>query len=340
MMGATEDIRYLALLTVVAFGLYRITSGAGATVGDLATFFLYAQQALQPMQFFATLYTQLQIAAAAGDRVFQFLDTEPDVQDRPDAQPLQVAGAPAVRFEHVSFRYPSDEPAVVLEDVDFETPAGATAVLVGESGAGKSTLMSLVPRFYDVHEGRVRVDGQDVREVTVRSLREAVGVVPQDPVLFTGTIRENIQYGRRGAQDENIRWAAQQANAEAFIQELDHGYDTELGERGVGLSGGQIQRIAIARAFLKNPRVLILDEPTSALDAESESLVMDALERLAEGRTTFIIAHRLSVARNADQVVVMERGRVAETGTHRELLARQGRYWQLWEAQTGNASGV
>jgi len=235
----------------------------------------------------------------------------------------------------VSFAYPTDRPVVALIDVDFEIAPGSKVVLVGESGAGKSTLLSLLPRFYDVQEGHIRIDGTDIRDVKVRSLRRAIAVVPQEPVLFSGTIKENILYGRPGAPDADVRAAAQDANAEGFILETDDGYDTIVGERGVGLSGGQVQRIAIARAFLKDPKILIMDEPTSNLDATSEDLVMAALDKLAAGRTTFIIAHRLSVARDADMIAAFEAGRLAEQGTHDELLAANGVYAGLWNRQVG-----
>ncbi|KKK84352.1 hypothetical protein LCGC14_2784220, partial [marine sediment metagenome] len=307
------------------------------TLGMLPMFFMYTQRVLRPINFFARLYTRLQRSASAADRVFDFFDTEPDIRDKPDAEALVLVTAPAVRFERVSFSYPTDKPAVVLKEIDFEVPAGTRAVLVGESGAGKSTLMSLLPRFYDVQAGRVLIDGRDVRDVKVRSLRKAIAVVPQEPVLFSGTIRENIHYGRPKATEQEVRAAAVAANAEEFILQTENGYDTVIGERGVGLSGGQIQRIAIARAFLKDPSVLIMDEPTSNLDATSEELVMSALGRLARGRTTFIIAHRLSLARDADMIIAIDQGRVVEMGTHDELLAAGGVYAGLWRRQIGGA---
>jgi subfamily B ATP-binding cassette protein MsbA len=339
MMGGTEDTRFACLVVVVTFGIYRMTTlpteAAQQVVGFLPAFYMYTMQALHPMQFFANLYTQMQMAAAAADRVFQFLDTEPDIVDRGDEQPLAASRAPRVAFECVSFAYPTDDPAVVLDDVTFEVAGGSKAVLVGSSGAGKSTLMSLIPRFYDVQQGCIRVDGTDIRQATIQSVREAAGIVPQEPVLFSGTIRENIQYGRRDASEADIEAAARMANAAPFIEALAQGYDTVVGERGIGLSGGQIQRVAIARAFLKDPPILIMDEPTSNLDANSEALVMDALDRLAQGRTTFIIAHRLSLARDADLIVTMDGGRVVEIGSHDQLLAQSGLYADLWHRQVG-----
>lgn len=334
--AGSEVSKHLGGVLVLGFGLYRILEGEGTNVGELALFYMYTNQMLNPMSFFAQLYTRLQIAAAAAERVFDFFDTKPDIRDHRDAQPVTFERAPTVRFEHISFAYPTnDRPAVVLKDVNFDVAPGSKVVLVGESGAGKSTMMGLLPRFFDVQDGRILLDSMDIRDIELSSLRNAVAIVPQEPVLFTGSIRENIQYGRREATEDEIRAAARAANAEQFILELDEGYDTEVGERGIGLSGGQIQRIAIARAFVRNPPILILDEPTSALDATSEALVMDAIHRLAEGRTSFIIAHRLSIARDADQIVVLDHGRVAEMGTHIELLERDGLYAELWHRQHG-----
>ncbi len=335
--ASSEITRLLALAIVLGFGVYRITTGSIDAPGLLALFAMYTGRVMGPLNFLAQLYTRLQVAAAAADRVFDFFDTSPDIIDAHWARPLALDGPPTVRFEQVSFAYPTDNPVVALRDVDFQAPPGAKVVLVGESGAGKSTLLSLLPRFYDVQEGRVLVHDQDVRDVTVRSLRQAIAVVPQEPLLFSGTIRENILYGRPGASEEEVRAAARDANAEGFILATEQGYDTELGERGVGLSGGQVQRIAIARAFLKDPAILILDEPTSNLDATSEGLVMAAIDRLAAGRTTFIIAHRLSLARDADLIIAFSAGRIAQMGTHSDLLQRGGTYAQLWNRQVGMA---
>ncbi|MEX2382068.1 MAG: ABC transporter ATP-binding protein [Opitutales bacterium] len=338
MHGSSEITQQMTLLVVVVFGLYRLTQpDAQITTGDIVMFWEYTRRLLQPMQFFAQFYTQLQASAAAADRVFEFLDTAPDIRDEPDAEPLTLPGPPTVTFDHVSFAYPTDRPVAVLDDICFEARPGSKVVLVGESGAGKSTIMSLLPRFYDVRNGRILLNGQDIRGVTLRSLREAISIVPQEPVLFGGTLHENILYGRRDATFEEVRQAARNANAEDFILEMREGYDTIVGERGVGLSGGQVQRIAIARAFLKDPHVLIMDEPTSNLDATSEAKVLAATHRLSEGRTTFIIAHRLSVAREADLIIAMHEGRIMEVGTHRELLEARGVYHTLWRRQVGES---
>jgi ABC-type multidrug transport system fused ATPase/permease subunit len=240
-----------------------------------------------------------------------------------------------VRFENVSFSYPADDPQIVIKRMTFDVPAGSSVALVGPSGGGKSTTLSLLPRFYDVQGGRILVGDDCIRDVTVSSLRKTIGIVPQEPVLFTGSIRDNILYGRLGATGNEMLKAATAANAHEFIIEQPNGYDTIVGERGVGLSGGQIQRIAIARAFLKDPAILILDEPTSNLDAVSESKILSAIERLAKGRTTFVIAHRLSVARAADIILVVDDGRVVEQGSHDALLERGGMYADLWHRQVG-----
>ena len=258
------------------------------------------------------------------------MDREPDVRESPTARPLpRVDGRIALR--NVSFRYAEGEE--VLRDIDLEIAPGEMVALVGPSGAGKTSLANLVMRFYDPTEGRVEIDGHDVREVTFHSLRSQIGLVPQETVLFGGTIRENILYGKVGASEEEVVSAARAANAHDFILSLSEGYGTSVGERGVKLSGGQRQRLAVARALLKDPRILILDEATSSLDAESESLVQEALERLMQGRTTLVIAHRLSTIRKANRILVLSDGRIVEQGNHRELLARGGAYHRLYGMQ-------
>jgi subfamily B ATP-binding cassette protein MsbA len=286
------------------------------------------------------LFGQLQEALGALQRVFELIDTEPSIVDAPGARPLQITQG-RVSLEHVSFVYERDAalnsaPATarpVLHDLSLDIAAGEVLALVGPSGAGKSTIVNLIPRFYDVQQGAVRIDGHDVRELRLADLRGQIGIVPQETLLFSGTIRDNIRYGRLDADDAAIELAARAANAHEFIQTLPQGYDTAVGERGVKLSGGQRQRIAIARAILKDPRILILDEATSALDSESEQLVQEALERLMRGRTSIVIAHRLSTVRRADRIAVIVQGRVLELGRHNQLLAAGGMYARLYAMQ-------
>jgi ATP-binding cassette subfamily B protein/subfamily B ATP-binding cassette protein MsbA len=262
-------------------------------------------------------------AAGSARRVMEILDTPQEVENKPGAHSLaSVKGN--VRFENVTFGYESDRP--ILRDINLQADAGQTVAIVGATGAGKSTLLSLIPRFFDPWHGTVSIDGQDVRDIELKSLRSQVGIVLQEPFLFPISIAENIAYGKPNAARKEIEQAARDANAHQFIEQLAEGYDTVIGERGATLSGGERQRISIARALLKNAPILILDEPTSALDAQTESLLLEALERLMKGKTTFIIAHRLSTIRNADQILVLENGQIVETGTHSQLLANNGLY--------------
>ncbi len=273
-----------------------------------------------PIGTFTGLYSQLQQAMGASERVFELLDMPEEMHDDPDA-PVMPAIAGRVCFEGVSFDYGDGGPArEVLHDVDLDVKPGTIVALVGPSGAGKTTLANLIPRFYDVTRGRVLIDGCDIRRVRVRSLREQIGIVPQEATLFSGTVHDNILYGKLGSTDAEIEAAARSANAHNFICALPDGYATLVGERGVKLSGGQRQRVAIARAILKDPRILILDEATSALDTESEQAVQEALQRLMRGRTTVVIAHRLSTIVNADWIAVLDDGRVVEQGTHARLV--------------------
>jgi len=270
-------------------------------------------------------------AIASGERIFEILDTERDIQDSPNAIALpRLKGA--VRFENVSFRYDGSN-EWVLRHVDLEARSGQVVALLGATGSGKSTIINLIPRFYDVTEGRVTTDGQDVRDVTLESLRWQIGIVLQESLLFSATIRENIAYGRTDATEEEIVAAAQSARAHDFIMEFSDGYDTLVGERGMTLSGGQRQRVAIARALLMDPRILILDDSTSSVDTETEYLIQQALQTLMKGRTTFVIAQRLQTVLNANQILVLDRGRVAEQGTHEELLARGGLYKEIYDLQ-------
>ncbi len=319
----------LAVAGVLAAIGVRITSG-GSTVGDFTGYVSALLLAAQPMRSLGNLNAIVQEAGASLKRYYALLDEKPLVTDRPDAGPLVVT-AGEVAFRQLRFRYRDD--ARALEGIDLVAKGGKTTALVGRSGSGKSTLLALVPRLYDPTEGRIEIDGQDLRDVTLESLRRQIGVVSQDIVLFDDTVRANIAFGRPGASDAEIAAAAEAAAAHDFIMAMPEGYETRVGERGSRLSGGERQRIAIARAILKDAPILLLDEATSALDAESERLVQQALARLMENRTTLVIAHRLSTIREADLIAVMDEGRVVETGSHDELLAREGAYARLHRLQ-------
>jgi subfamily B ATP-binding cassette protein MsbA len=313
-------------IVVLWYGGHLVAAG-DLTAGQLVAFLLYMNMVAGPVGMLAGQWTAIQQAFGAADRIFALLDTEAEIRDRPDAKPIgHVRGE--IEFDRVSFRY-GDGP-LVFEDLSTSFREGETTALVGPSGAGKTTLVNLVGRFYDPVEGRVCVDGRDIREVTVRSLREQIAVVPQEPILFGDTIRENIRYGRLDATDADIEDAARAANATEFISRMPKGIETIVGERGVRLSVGQRQRIAIARAILRDGRILLLDEATSSLDNESEFLVQQALDRLMRGRTTIVIAHRLSTVERADRILVLDKGRIVEEGTHAQLLATGGLYHRLY----------
>ncbi len=286
--------------------------------------------AYKPIRSIAGLNTHLQEGLAAAQRVFHALDTRPRITEAPDAAPLQLEGG-EVRFEQVSFHYEGEVPA--LQDVTLEVPAGKMVALVGPSGAGKTTIMNLILRFYDTSAGRILIDEQDIADVSFASLRENLGLVSQEVMLFDDTVYENIAYGREGATREEVEAAARAADAHGFIERMPDGYDTRIGPSGVKLSGGQRQRISIARAMLKNAPILLLDEATSSLDATSEHSVQQALSDLMTNRTTLVIAHRLSTIRHADMIYVLERGRVVESGTHDALLQAKGAYFTLYETQ-------
>jgi ATP-binding cassette subfamily B protein len=287
-------------------------------------------QVFIPLNFLGVVYSQVKHALSDMDRMFKLLQENPEIRDASNAPALQV-GQGELRFEQVSFHYQPER--AILRELSFTVPAGKKLAVVGHSGAGKSTLARLLFRFYDVSDGRILINGQDIREVSQQSLREAIGIVPQDTVLFNDSIGYNIAYGRCGASQTEIEEAARMANIHDFIVSLPEGYDTVVGERGLKLSGGEKQRIAIARAVLKNPRILIFDEATSSLDSRSEKTILDALQTLAHHHTTLVIAHRLSTIVDADQILVMDQGRLIEQGSHHELLARGGHYAQMWALQ-------
>ena len=327
----------IAALTGLLFTVVIVYGGALVAAGemnpvDLATYALYITTFTAAIEQLLNFTETFQKAEAGFRRLDEILETQPDVRDAPDAQPLRVSEG-HVSYRDVRFSYDGEHD--VIRGLDLDIRPGETIALVGPSGGGKSTTCALLPRFYDVREGSVSIDGQDVRTVTQKSLREAIGIVQQDVYLFDGTVRENIAYGRPSATFEEIRGAARLANIDEFIESLHEGYETKVGERGARLSGGQKQRIAIARVFLKNPKILVLDEATSALDNESEHAVQESLARLAATRTTLVIAHRLSTIKDADEIVTIEGGRAVERGTHEQLLAAGGTYASYYRMQFG-----
>ncbi len=329
--ATTTGATYLAIAFVIWLGGRAMIRGE-LTAGDLTSFFLYTFMVAAALGEMAGIWAGLQRAAGATERLFAVIDTVPEVRD-PEAPKALPAGKGALAFDNVTFAYPARPTVPVLRDVNLKVAPGEVVALVGPSGAGKSTILSLLYRFYDVTGGKVTFEGVDVRELGLAELRHALAMVAQEPVLFSGTLRDNIAYGRDGASLEQIQAAARDANAHDFISSFPDGYDTVIGERGTKLSGGQKQRIAIARALLADPRVLILDEATSNLDAESEAAVQAALARLMKGRTTIVVAHRLSTVRDADRILVIDGAGIAEQGTHDALMARDGVYRRLVEHQ-------
>ena len=328
----TPTVEFLAAISVtfiVWFGGYEVLNDE-MTAGALVAFLTYAVNLANPVKRLSRVYGNLQRAMAAVDRVFAVIDLEEPIRDKVNAKALPKING-EVTLEKVTFEYKKGIPALV--DVSLKAKPGQMIAFVGPSGAGKSTIANLIPRFYEITYGKIAIDGHNIQDVTLASLREQIGIVPQETMLFSTTVRENIRYGRLDATDEEVEEAARAANADSFIRELPNGYDTSIGERGLNLSGGQRQRIAIARAILKNPRILILDEATSALDTESEKIVQAALDKLMVGRTSFVIAHRLSTIFNADQIYVIDGGHIKEHGTHEELLAKNGLYSYLYNIQ-------
>ncbi len=319
-------IAFITALALLWYGGREVIAGT-LSPGEMVAFILYAVIIAGPMGSFARLYTRIQEGLGASERIFEILDTAPEVQDAPDAAPMpKIAGK--VEIKNLHFHYREDQE--VLKGLNFSIEPGEMVALVGPSGAGKTTLVQLLHRFYDPVSGEILVDGQNIRDIQMTSYWRQIGLVPQETLLFGGTIEENIRFAKEGATLDEIQEAARGANADTFINECPDGYQTVVGEKGIRLSAGQRQRIAIARAILKNPRLLILDEATSSLDNESEKLIQEALERLMQGKTSFVIAHRLSTIHNADKILVLDKGQIVETGTHQELMDHKGLYQYLY----------
>lgn len=326
-----DFINFVGMAIVLVFGAWLAMNGS-MTVGTVVAFLAYLRLLQNPIRHFSRILNTIQQAAAAYERIVEVMNTKAEITDREDAIKLPpVQGH--IEFRDVSFSYVGRDVAEVLERFNLELKPGEVTALVGSSGSGKTTIANLITRFYDVQEGSITIDGINVKDVTLDSLRGQIGIVSQDIVLFNGTIEENIRYGNHQATDDELRAAAEAANAAEFIGSFKDGYETQIGERGVKLSGGQKQRLSIARAILKNPRIIILDEATASLDTESEQLIQAALAKLLKGRTCLVIAHRLSTIQQADQIYVLENGRIEEHGTHAELLRRKGRYSELYELQ-------
>jgi ABC-type multidrug transport system fused ATPase/permease subunit len=323
----------LGTALVLGYGAYLVLQQQ-LTVGQLLVVVAYIGSVYKPLEAISGTIGALQDQFVNLQIAFDLLEKEPDIKDTPGAIAIERTQG-HIRFDHVSFRY--EGRAGTLTDISFEASPGEAIAIVGATGAGKSTLVSLLPRFYDPHEGRIFLDGRDVRSVTLNSLRQQISIVLQEPLLFSATIADNIRYGRLDATMDEIVAAAMAANAHDFVTALPQGYDTMLGERGAQLSGGERQRVAVARAFLKNAPILILDEPTSSIDSKTEAVILEALDRLMVGRTTFLVAHRLSTLRSVSKILVLDHGRIVEHGTHDALLAHNGIYRQLHDVQTGRS---
>ncbi|HDB6514073.1 TPA: SAV1866 family putative multidrug efflux ABC transporter [Staphylococcus aureus] len=328
--AAINTVTDIGPIIVIGVGAYLAISGS-ITAGTLAAFVGYLELLFGPLRRLVASFTTLTQSFASMDRVFQLIDEDYDIKNGVGAQPIEIKQG-RIDIDHVSFQY-NDNEAPILKDINLSIEKGETVAFVGMSGGGKSTLINLIPRFYDVTSGQILIDGHNIKDFLTGSLRNQIGLVQQDNILFSDTVKENILLGRPTATDEEVVEAAKMANAHDFIMNLPQGYDTEVGERGVKLSGGQKQRLSIARIFLNNPPILILDEATSALDLESESIIQEALDVLSKDRTTLIVAHRLSTITHADKIVVIENGHIVETGTHRELMSKQGAYEHLYSIQ-------
>ena len=332
--SVSEALNYVMMAILLLFGGYRILRGRVFTTGDFLTIMSAIGSMYTPVRRSANIYNSLSTNIPSIGRIFEILDVVPEIADTPDCIKFEEFKSD-ITFENVDFSY-KDSDEKVLKNINLVAKKGETVALVGNSGGGKSTLVNLIPRFFDVTGGKITIDGIDVKNYKIKSLRKKIGIVPQETFLFGGTILENIRYANQNASVEEVVEAAKKANAHEFIEKLEQGYETEIGERGIKLSGGQKQRISIARAILENPQILILDEATSALDNESEQLVQDALEKLMKGKTTFVIAHRLSTIINSDKIVVIQQGEIRETGTHEELLNKDGIYKSLYNKSFKN----
>ena len=326
--AVSEALNYIMIAGLLLAGGYRVLRGHDFTPGDFVTIMGAISSMYTPIRRAITRFNEISVDIPSVGRVFEILEEEPKIIDNENKILFQYF-SDNITFENVDFKY-KDSDEKILKNINFTVKKGETMAFVGNSGGGKSTLVNLIPRFFDVSNGAIKIDGVNIKDYDVKSLRKNIGIVPQETFLFSGTILQNIKYGKRDATFEEIKEAAKKANAHEFIKKLEDGYNTEIGERGVKLSGGQKQRIAIARAILENPQILILDEATSALDNESEKLVQDALEKLMENKTTFVIAHRLTTIENSDKIVVLQQGEIKETGTHTELLEKNGLYKSLY----------
>ena len=332
--SVSEALNYVMMAILLLFGGYRILRGRVFTTGDFLTIMSAIGSMYTPVRRSANIYNSLSTNIPSIGRIFEILDVVPEIADAPECVKFEEFRSD-ITFESVDFSY-KDNDEKILKNINLVAKKGETVALVGNSGGGKSTLVNLIPRFFDVDAGEISIDGINVKDYKIKSLRKKIGIVPQETFLFGGTVLENIRYGNQQASVEEVIEAAKKANAHEFIEKLEQGYETEIGERGVKLSGGQKQRISIARAILENPQILILDEATSALDNESEQLVQDALEKLMKGKTTFVIAHRLSTIINSDKIVVIQQGEIRETGTHEELLDKDGIYKSLYNKSFKN----